>query len=85
MDEIEEVDLNLVENVGQDRVSVPLVMLEGNFECLLENQVPCTSIQLRYHEKMRGVILMVGGQEAFREEWDKVGFRTSTVQKKEEQ
>jgi hypothetical protein len=41
-----------MERIDKDRISIPLIMLDGNMETLLEKSIPVASISLR---KVEGV------------------------------
>jgi hypothetical protein len=62
-----------ITDVGDDRVSVPLMMLRGNLECLLENTLPVNGISLKWYGPA-GVILVVHGVD--REVAEEIGFQT---------
>lgn len=66
MDELE------VTEIDDDRISVPLMMLKGNMEILLSNQIPCEGVSLRYHGGA-GVVLVFHGAD--RERAAELGFR----------
>lgn len=58
-----------------DRVEIPLRMLAGNLEILLEHTLPCTGISLKYDpETLDGVLLMLHNVD--QETADRLGFRT---------
>jgi hypothetical protein len=66
---------NFKTKLGEDRVSVPLLMLDGNLDALLENEIPVQSIALARHGG-NGVILRIKQTEEQKEEAKKLGFRT---------
>jgi hypothetical protein len=58
-----------------DRVEIPLVMLRGNMDCLLNNIVPVNGISLRWSkDHVNAVILVVHGID--HEVAVKLGFKT---------
>lgn len=49
---------------GDGRVSVPLVMLDGNMQVLLDNVVPCAGISLKWSpDHVNAVILVIHGPD----------------------
>lgn len=57
------------------RVAVPLVMIEGNLDILLNNRMPCEAVSLHPAEDSEnGVVLHFHGID--REEADRLGFKT---------
>lgn len=58
------------------RVSIPLVMLEGNLDVLLNNTIPCTGISLVRHASGRGVVITINRTAEQREICEELGFRT---------
>jgi len=61
-----------------ERISIPLVMLPGNLECLLENDINVESISLEHHEN-NGVILTVRMNPVQKAEAKRLGFRTKRI------
>jgi hypothetical protein len=69
-----------MERIDKDRISIPLIMLDGNMETLLEKSIPVASISLRKVEgvsHLPSVILMVSFvNEEQKEAARELGFRT---------
>lgn len=60
------------------RKEVPLRMFVGNMNVLLNNQVPCTHISLKWDENSQeAVILMITATPEQKEIHDELGFTTS--------
>ena len=56
------------------RVAVPLVMLDGNMDVLLNHTIPCTGISLVWSEEYpEAVVLMVSGAD--HDECKRLGFK----------
>lgn len=58
-----------------DRVSIPLYMLRGNMETLLENEIEVQTIQLKWYGP-KGVVLTVVTSDEQEERNQAKGFRT---------
>jgi hypothetical protein len=57
------------------RISVPLVMIEGNIDILLENRIPVEAVSLcRDEDSENGVVLIMHGLD--REVAEELGFKT---------
>lgn len=64
------------ENENDDvRVSIPLHMLQGNMQCLLEHTIPCHAISLAHYGDA-GVVLTISQTVEEREAAKELGFRT---------
>jgi len=68
-----------ITDLGNDRVSIPLMMLRGNLECLLDNEIEVTSISLRRHD-VDGVVLIINATPGQSIENEKKGFRTKKIE-----
>jgi hypothetical protein len=67
-----------IKKMGDGRVTVPLVMLDGNMAILLENEIPCQSISLRWSEEhAHAVVLVVHGAD--KEKAAELGFKLRSV------
>lgn len=64
----------ILEDGRPDRESVPLLMIVGNIQVLLENTLPCNGISLRRYD--RGVVLVISSDEEQKEIQKELGFRT---------
>jgi hypothetical protein len=64
----------ILEDGRPDRESVPLLMIVGNIQVLLENMLPCNGISLRRYD--RGVVLVIHSDEDQKELHKELGFRT---------
>lgn len=60
------------------RVSIPLMMLEGNLEALLENTIPVNGISLKRHGA-NGVVLVVQMSDEQKVEARALGFSTVPI------
>lgn len=67
-----------IEDAGDDRVSIPLCMLRGNMELLLEKTVPCEGVSLSWYEEA-GVVLQFHGSPEHHAAWAEMGFRTRAL------
>ncbi len=65
------------DNYGDpERITIPLVMLPGNMEILLNNVVPCKGISLvRSEEYVEAVVLTITGLDPVA--CEELGFKTS--------
>lgn len=70
----------ILEDGKPDRESVPLMMIVGNIDVLLENTVPCSAISLRRFD--RGVVLVIHNGD--HEVMDAIGFKVAPLVKDEE-
>lgn len=60
-----------------ERVEIPLSLLKGNMDILLQNKVPCNSIHLiRDPNTANGVLLMIGFASGQKEVAHELGFKT---------
>jgi hypothetical protein len=66
------------ESIGDGRVSIPLQMLEGNLDVLLNNEIPVNFISLKRYEDA-GVVLVVSMDAEQKEAARALGFRTTSV------
>ena len=64
--------------IDPERVSIPLVMIEGNLEVLLEHDIPVTTISLR-RIGPAGVVLTIHSTEEQKEVQRALGFQTAPV------
>jgi hypothetical protein len=60
------------------RITVPLVMLDGNIDVLLNNTLPVEGISLRRYGPA-GVVLTVHMSPEQKEHAKELGFRTTTI------
>jgi hypothetical protein len=59
------------------RVSIPLVMLDGNLDALLESVIPVEGISLKRHASGRGVVLVVNMTPDQKLAAKALGFKTA--------
>lgn len=72
---MEKLNKDIITREDDHRVSIPLMMLDGNLDCLLNNHIEVETISIgRYGEA--GVVLMVTMNEKQKEKAAAVGFKT---------
>lgn len=64
--------------VDVERVSIPLVMLKGNMESLLEHSIPVQSISLKHYGNA-GVVLLVSQTPEQKADSVRTGFKTVNI------
>jgi hypothetical protein len=70
-----------MERLSEGRVAIPLVMIEGNMDILLENTIRCTGISLKriISDEFSGQAVVLTIHDRDKEQCAELGFQTRPV------